>query len=192
MSSAKNLKAKPKASPSRIQHNIVNPQAIVNQKVEPNTLQHIAETEDLTLNDLPHGDISVPLNFWLEHKAELIQRPGIVAVQIGSDQEPSDLSDDFDQVSCIVLPFVNHVDGRGYSHAYLLRKRLGFTGQIRAVGDVKFDQVGFLSRAGCDAFELPEGEDYQTALRAFDEFSEFYQPSSDQAQLIFSRRRTVH
>jgi len=87
---------------------------------------------------------------------------------------------------------VTHVDGRSYSHAYKLRKRFNFTGEIRAIGDVKFDQLAFLTRTGCTAFELPEGENLETALRAFKEVSDVYQPSTDGAGLIFSRRRAVH
>ena len=85
----------------------------------------------------------------------------------------------------VVLPFVSHADGRPYRMAYKLRTRYSFSGQIRAVGDVKFDQLDFLTRVGCDAFELPESEDLQAALRAFSEFSEVYQPAADQRRLIF-------
>lgn len=189
---ATNLKARTKANPSRLQNDIKSPQAIVEQKVIDNDLLHIAESEELSFDSLPDGDVSVPLAFWLEHKATLVARNGLVAVQIGSDQDPADLLGDLNNIKVIVLPFVAHVDGRGYSHAQKLRQRYNYKGQIRAIGDVKFDQLGFLSRVGVDAFELPESEDYQTALRAFSEFSEVYQPSSDNARLIFSRRRAVH
>jgi uncharacterized protein (DUF934 family) len=92
----------------------------------------------------------------------------------------------------VVLPFVSHADGRPYTHAYKLRSRFNFTGQIRAIGDVKFDQLDFLSRVGCNAFELPDGEDLQAALHAFSEFSDVYQPAADSRRLVFSRRRAIH
>ncbi|MFT7528800.1 MAG: hypothetical protein ACI9LY_003964, partial [Arenicella sp.] len=109
-----------------------------------------------------------------------------------SNEMPETLADDLPQIDIIVLPFVNFVDGRSYSHAQKLRLRYAYKGEIRAVGDVNFDQLDFLTRAGCDAFELRENADYETALRAFTEFSEVYQPAADDRRLIFSRRRKVH
>ena len=192
MAEVKNLKARAKKTPSRIESNIVSSHAIVDQKIVDNAITHVAEADDLVVANLPAGDVSVPLNLWLEYRDQLRSRGGVTAVQIASDEDPADLRNDLSNIDIIVLPFVAQVDGRGYSHAHLLRERFGYTGEIRAIGDVKFDQLGFLTRAGCNAFELPDTENYQTALRAFSEFSEFYQPAADQARLIFSRRRTVH
>lgn len=192
MANDTNLKARAKATPSRIQENFQSDQAIVDKTIVPNSMVHIAETSELVLADLPDGDISVPLNLWLEHKADLLDRPTKPAVQLGADENIADLQADLNDIDIVVLPFVNHVDGRAYSHAHLLRERFSYKGQIRAIGDVKFDQLAFLTRAGCNAFELPETENYETALRAFDEFSDVYQPAADGARLIFSRRRAVH
>ena len=36
----------------------------------------------------------------------------------------------------------------------MLRTRLGFTGEIRAVGDFLYDQLAFMHRVGFDAFEV--------------------------------------
>lgn len=185
-------KARPKATPSRIQSNIESAKAIVDQSIIDNAIIHIAETEELSAADLPNTQVSVPLNLWLEEADAVKARNGLVAVQIGVDENPEDIAEDVNDIDMIVLPFVNHVDGQAYSHAYKLRTRYGFKGEIRAIGDVKFDQLGFLSRVGCNAFELPETEDLETALRAFSEFSEVYQPSADGARSIFSRRRTLH
>jgi len=192
MATNRNLKARPKANPSRIQENIRTRQAIVDQAITANDLVHVAETEELSVSGLPEGNISVPLNLWLNHKTELKARKNIVAVQIAADESPDDLAGDLSDLEMIVLPFVAHSDGRGYSHAHRLRERLDFKGEIRAIGDVKFDQLDFLTRVGCNAFELPEGENLETALQAFKEFSEVYQPAADNGRLIFSRRRTLH
>ena len=192
MAGAKNLKARPKATPSRIQENIQSAKAIVSQSIVENDFLHIAETQELTVADLPQGNISVPLNLWLENKDAIKSRDGLTAVQIAADETLEELADDLSDIDIVVLPFVSYVDGRSYSHAYKLRTRFGFKGQIRAVGDVHFDQLDFLTRSGCDAFELPEDDNLETALRAFKEYSEVYQPAADDGRLIFSRRRTVH
>ena len=188
----RSIKARPKATPDRIQKDIVSALAIVDKKIVDNAIHHVAETEGLTITDLPDGNISVPMNLWLDHKIELQQRDTKVAVQIAADEFPEDLAAELSDIETIVLPMVSHVDGRSYSHAYKLRTRFDFKGEIRAIGDVKYDQLAFLTRAGCNAFELPEGEDLETALNAFSEMSDEYQPSADQGRLIFSRRRTVH
>jgi len=67
------IKARAKATPDRIQKDIVSAQAIIDQEIVDNTIHHVAETEELTVSDLPNGDISVPMNLWLDHKA---RQPG--------------------------------------------------------------------------------------------------------------------
>jgi uncharacterized protein (DUF934 family) len=188
----RSIKARPKATPDRIQSDIVSAKAIIDQAVVDNSVHHVAETQELSIADLPQGDISVPMNLWLDHKAELQARDTKVAVQIAADEFPEDFVSEYADIDMLVLPMVSHVDGRSYSHAYKLRTRLGFTGEIRAIGDVKYDQLDFLTRSGCNAFELPESENLETALKAFKEFSDVYQPSSDGRGLIFARRRQTH
>jgi uncharacterized protein (DUF934 family) len=188
----RSIKARPKATPDRIQSDIVSAKAIIDQMIVDNAIHHVAETQELSVADLPQGDISVPMNLWLDHKNELQARDTKVAVQIAADEFPEDFVSEYTDIDMIVLPMVSHVDGRSYSHAYKLRTRLGFTGEIRAIGDVKYDQLDFLTRSGCNAFELPESENLETALKAFKEFSDVYQPSTDGRGLIFARRRQTH
>lgn len=54
----------------------------------------------------------------------------------------------------IALRFPRYADGRPYSMARRLRERLGYTGEIRATGDVLRDQIGFLIRAGFDTLDI--------------------------------------
>jgi uncharacterized protein (DUF934 family) len=186
------IKSRAKGTPDRIQQDIISAKAIVDKKIVDNSMHHVADTEESSIVDLPQGDISVSMNVWLEHKEQLKLRDGLVAVQIAADEFPEDFSEQYSEISSIVLPMVSHVDGRSYSHAYKLRTRFNYQGEIRAIGDVKYDQLGFLTRSGCNAFELPEGENLETALKAFTEMSDVYQPSADGGALIFSRRRATH
>lgn len=51
-------------------------------------------------------------------------------------------------VECIVLDFPKFTDGRAFSQAFTLRRRRGFTGDIRATGDVLADQLPQMQRSG--------------------------------------------
>lgn len=186
------LKARGKVSPDKIQSTIENSSVIRNGIIEENNMIHLAESDINNVKELTTDNISVPLSVWNDNKIELRSRLTKIAVQIASDEFVEDLTKDLSEIETIVLPFVNFVDGRGYSHAYKLRTRYKFRGEIRAVGDVHFDHLEFLSRSGCDAFELPDEDDHQAALTAFSEITEVYQPATDQAKLIFSRRRAKH
>jgi uncharacterized protein (DUF934 family) len=191
---ATNLKARPKATPDRISQNIETKQVIREQQVQDNDWLHLAESEELSIDSVTaqSKNVSVPLSFWLENKDALSSTVTNIAVQIAADEFPEDLAEDLAKVAVVVLPFVSYVDGRSYSHAYKLRTQYNFAGEIRATGDVHFDQLDFLNRVGVNAFELPDEEDSQAALAALSEFSQVYQPSADAGRLIFSRRRATH
>jgi len=66
-------------------------------------------------------------------------------------------------------------DGRGYSHAYLLRQRLRYAGRLRATGAVTADQVFAMARVGFDSFALRADQSAETALAALNTFSVNYQ-----------------
>lgn len=105
-----------------------------------------------------------------EHTAEV---PGLNIVHLANDADPRALS--LAGVDRIDLQFPKFTDGRAYSQAFLLRRRLGFTGEIRATGDVLIDQLVQMQRTGFDVAVLREGVDASAAQRQFDRFSAFYQ-----------------
>nr|WP_310638858.1 DUF934 domain-containing protein [Burkholderia gladioli] len=86
------------------------------------------------------------------------------------------------------MDFPRFGDGRGYSTAHLLRNRHGWTGELRAIGDVLRDQLNYMSRCGFDAFAVRADRDPHDALNAFTEFSERYQGAVDDAVPLFRRR----
>jgi uncharacterized protein (DUF934 family) len=91
--------------------------------------------------------------------------------------EPEDNPASFslDGVARVEVHFPKFGDGRGFSIARLLRERLGYRGELRAVGHITRDLLLFLERCGFDAFELRDGEDPHEALASFDDFSHSYQ-----------------
>jgi len=78
-------------------------------------------------------------------------------------------------VQRIDLYFPKFTDGRAYSQAHLLRRRLGFKGEIRATGDVLIDQLVLMQRTGFDVAVLREGVDVADAQRQLERFGDFYQ-----------------
>lgn len=145
--------------------------------------------KDATLDGVPNcDDIIVPLALWRDHAHALKARDGGLGVWLDSDEEIEEIADDLQFFQVIALNFPAFTDGRHSSTAYLLRQRYGYQGEVRAIGDVLRDQLFALKRCGFDAFALRADKDPIDALKAFEEFSEVYQASSDQPQPLFHRR----
>jgi uncharacterized protein (DUF934 family) len=85
------------------------------------------------------------------------------------------LSNDIDPRERIDLTFPKFSDGRAFSQAFLLRRRLGFKGEIRATGDVLIDQLVQMQRSGFSTAVLREDQNIDFAQRQFDRYSMFYQ-----------------
>jgi hypothetical protein len=64
-----------------------------------------------------------------------------VGVRLEPAEEPEALAYDLARLSVIALAFPKFRDGRAFTSAHVLKTRLGFTGEIRAVGDVVRDQA---------------------------------------------------
>lgn len=78
-------------------------------------------------------------------------------------------------VTRIDLHFPKFSDGRAFSQAVMLRRRLGFKGELRATGDVLVDQVVQMRRSGFDSAVLRADQDPAVAKRQFKGFQAFYQ-----------------
>jgi uncharacterized protein (DUF934 family) len=134
---------------------------------------------------------------WLKDKPAL-KLLGNVGVAIPPTLDVMELRDDLPALALVAVPF-NFIqpkpeggrtfDGRAYSQARALRERLGFTGEIRAIGDVFRDAMFYMHRCGVNAFELKAGADLVDALNAFKDFSVGYQGAADDPTPIFRRRR---
>ena len=98
------------------------------------------------------------------------------SLELPNDADPRALS--LEGVDRIALNFPKFTDGRAYSQAFLLRRRLGFKGEIRATGDVLIDQLVQLQRAGFDSAVLRADQDLAFAQRQFDRFDAYYQGSA--------------
>ena len=90
-----------------------------------------------------------------------------------------------DGITQVDLHFPNFTDGRAFSQAYLLRRRLKFEGDIRATGDVLIDQLVQMERTGFSSAVLREGVDSADAQRQFERFGGFYQADAVHTQPHF-------
>ncbi len=82
---------------------------------------------------------------------------------LANDADP--LQAPLEGVTRIDLLFPKFTDGRAFSQAFLLRRRRGFEGEIRATGDVLADQLAQMERSGFDVAVLRADQDLATAQR---------------------------
>ncbi|RQO80909.1 DUF934 domain-containing protein [Acidovorax sp. FJL06] len=93
-----------------------------------------------------------------------------------------------DGVERVDLHFPSFTDGRAFSQAFLLRRRRGFAGEIRATGDVLIDQLVQMQRTGFTSAVLREGVDPADAQRQFEMFPGFYQGDAINPQPLFASK----
>jgi uncharacterized protein (DUF934 family) len=126
-----------------------------------------AEDEWTTLDDaapLPaRGAIVVSFARWSADKDALVKRADPVGVGIAAGKEARAQLAEAAKRPLIALRFDKFVDGRAFSYAELLRERFGFTGELRATGDVLLDEIPLMARCGFTAFEVTD-EPTQRAL----------------------------
>jgi len=113
-----------------------------------------------------------------------------LAVRLSPEDDPSELVPYLGKLSRIEIDFPKYTDGRGYSQAQLLRRRYGYTGELRAVGHVLRDQILYMHRSGFDAYE-PTRADLSSVMEALGEYSAYYQPAADGARSVFARRHAT-
>lgn len=136
------------------------------------------------------GRVILPWDRWLLEQDTLRHRHGLeVGVLVNGDVPVHELGPLCEAFSLIALEFPAATDGRCYSHASVLRTEYGYTGELRAVGDVRRDQLAYMERVGINAYLLP-GDEAQArdALGAFVEFSVHYQNAAPRSLPRIKRR----
>ena len=114
---------------------------------------------------------------------------GLISLEVANTEDPRKLS--LDGVQRIDLVFPKFTDGRAFSQAFLLRRRLGFSGEIRATGDVLIDQLVMMKRSGFDAAVLRADQNVDFAQAQFDRYNGFYQGDAVTAQPAFAQRKAA-
>ncbi|MDB5505447.1 MAG: phosphoadenosine phosphosulfate reductase [Devosia sp.] len=119
----------------------------------------------------------VPLAVFLANRAAFLANPHPQGLLVSPGDNVELIEGDVSRFSSIAINFPAFTDGRGYSSARLLVERFGFTGEVRAVGDVLADQIPLMRRCGITAFVVVN-EPTKQALKdgALAEVGLFYQP----------------
>ncbi|TFW19565.1 DUF934 domain-containing protein [Massilia arenosa] len=144
------------------------------------------EGEDAATAAVPEGKVIVPLAVWQAQKAALAARRPL-GVWIAAGERPEVLKGELDHFDVVAVDFPKFSDGRGMSIAYNLRQRLGWSGELRAIGDVLRDQLFSMQRVGFNAFATRPDRKIEDALLGLTVFSEVYSASVDIKQPLFRR-----
>jgi uncharacterized protein (DUF934 family) len=111
----------------------------------------------------------------------------LLAVVLESDQPPSTIEGDLNQLELVAINFPVFTDGRCFSYARELRE-LGYKGEIRATGNFIRDQLFFMQRCGFTAFQFENDAHLQEYLPSLSDFSDAYQAAVDEPTPLFRRR----
>lgn len=147
----------------------------------------LEEGEDAASVPVREGKVIVPLAVWLAQREALAGRPQL-GVWIGAGERPEQLRGDLGNFAVVAVDFPKFSDGRGYSIAYNLRMRLGYRGELRAIGDVLRDQLFPMQRVGFDAYATRQDRSIHDALKGLTVFSEVYQASVDSKLPLYRRQ----
>ncbi|WP_156840112.1 DUF934 domain-containing protein [Novosphingobium aquimarinum] len=115
------------------------------------------------------------------------EQTNATAVRIEPGDDARELLPQLDRIALVEVNFPAWTDGRGYSSARVLREA-GYTGEIRAVGDVVIDMLSHLKRCGFDAFAPEHPLNPDDAQAAFDRWDNVYQATADGRRPIWALR----
>ena len=131
-------------------------------------------------NDAPADEPAVSLDAFLD-------QTNAFSVRIEAGDDPELLIPHLGRVRLVEVDFPKFRDGRGFSTARILREA-GYTGEIKATGDVLVDLVWFMRRCGFDSFAPDVAIDPQVLEAALDRYPYVYQDAADDAKPIWQLR----
>ncbi len=146
-------------------------------------------TADTAVENLDSRILEWPC--WLEQLEAGRLRPETSAVLLGPDEDPNVLAPWIDRLPLIALQFPRFMDGRAYSQASLLRTRLGYTGDIRAIGDVLRDQLLLMRHCGFTSFCVRADKRASDAIKGLSDFDQIYARSVASPEPLYRRRERV-
>jgi len=119
--------------------------------------------------------------------ADFLAGGNFAAVRIEPGEDARDLVPHLGRLKLVEIAFPKFRDGRGYSSAAVLRQA-GFTGEIRAAGDVLVDQIGFMRRVGFDSFAPNHPLDPEVVQATLDRYPHVYMKAADGKTPVWALR----
>lgn len=148
------------------------------------TGENFPEDDDLNKIKLPDvSKILLPLKLYLLRKDEIEKKYSEVGLWVYSHEDfqwLSNLNLDLNKFSVIGIYIEKFADGRIYSLGNLIRRKLKFKNDLRALGDILKDQLFFLDRSGFSSFLIKEGRSAEEAIKGLGDFSHSYQATLDE------------
>ncbi|SDD37942.1 Uncharacterized conserved protein, DUF934 family [Sphingomonas sp. YR710] len=131
-------------------------------------------------DDAEHEEPAVTLDAFLG-------QTNATAVRIETGDDARKLLPFLDRLALIEVSFPKFRDGRGYSSARILREA-GYTGELRAAGDVLVDQILPMRRCGFDSFVADAEIDEAVLAKLSGLYDNVYQRTADGRAPIWARR----
>jgi uncharacterized protein (DUF934 family) len=119
--------------------------------------------------------------------ADFLAGGNFAAVRIEPGEDARALVPHLGRLKLVEIAFPKFRDGRGYSSAAVLRQA-GFTGEIRAAGDVLVDQIEFMRRVGFDSFAPNKPLDPKVVQATFDRYPYVYMKAADGKPPVWALR----
>lgn len=135
------------------------------------------------------GRVIVTLARWKAERESLSASHAAVGVLVPNTADIEAIFPEIADRPLIALQFPAFADGRALSQAVVLRKRLGFRGELRAVGDVIQDLVFWLGRCGFDSIVPRKDQNLEACRAALTELRVAYQAAADEHTPVWVRRR---
>ena len=149
---------------------------------------HVVRDDGLAMDALPEGKLIVSLALWHSTPSLAQTNRDRIGVWLQNSDEPESLTPDVLELPIIAVDFPAFNDGRGLSSGVLLRTRMAFTGDLRAIGAVQLDQLNYMCRCGFSSFALAEDADADAMRSHLVVMSEYYQSSATEPRPLFRRR----
>ena len=137
---------------------------------------------------VPDVPVLVPLDRFRSEGAAWLDAGLTVGVRLAADEGPETLSNALPRLALVALDFPVFRDGRAYSSAVLLRGRMRWAGELRAVGDVLREQAWLMVRSGFDAFAPADGSTAAQWAEKAGRFRHVYQPAPDGRTVAWDER----
>jgi len=119
----------------------------------------------------------VALGLFIAEPERFLAHEGPLGVEIAAGESAAPLQPYLGRLTLLALTFPKFSDGRSYSTARLLRERMGFRGELRALGDVLADQIPLMRRCGIQSFEVHHAPTRRALLAGrLAEMHHYYQP----------------